>query len=244
MDCRSARLLAEFVRPAEGLPEAERQKILEQLQDCPELALEFSAQQRADAAIARAMRDVPIPADGPAKVLAKLALMRRKHARRRVALIGSAIAAVLLLAVGIGYWQVSRPAPLDLDLAGVQAAEALVPARVDAWLAKHGLPAGLPTVGNRRLDYEALRVYGIGTFREQPTPMLLLSRGHAQLQLYLVPAGRFDLTGLDQTSVAVTSRGTVEIVPTPGNRRVVVVAILTPGATLEQFCEPIPLPEA
>lgn len=244
MDCQHARLLAEFTRPAEGMPEAERQRIIEQLQDCPELALEFSAQQRADAAIARAMRDVAVPADGPAKVLAKLVLARRQKARKRYVLIGTAIAAALLLALGVGYWQVGRQVPLDLDLAGVQAAESLVPAKVDAWLAQHGLPNGLPIVGNRRLDYEALRVYGIGTFREQPTPMLLFTRGQAQMQLYLVPMGRYDLTGFDRTTTAVTSRGTVEVLPTPGNRRVLVVAILTPGATVQQFCEPQALPEA
>ncbi len=144
MNCHTAAYLLALRHPGiddlgpEGTADLDRH-----LAGCPGCAAESRARLAADAALARAMKAVPVPPGLKAKLHRDLAARRAVASRRRFSL-RLAAAASVLLAVGLGFGvaAVRRP-PLDLD-AWVSAAEQDPDAATRAWLAENDLPDALP----------------------------------------------------------------------------------------------------
>jgi anti-sigma factor RsiW len=153
MDCRTARLLLELSRPRAAELEASEAKALDgHLADCPDCAALAEAEGRADAALGRAMRDVPLPPGLRDRLLGRLEAQRRTWRRRRV-FRGLAAAAAVLLVIGLGwYWQ--TPRRLEVDLAQVHTRVVGAPAAAEdvvAWVRSRGVPASVPTEFNYSL---------------------------------------------------------------------------------------------
>src|SRR6267142_1662781 len=114
MDCNHARLLLTFARDHADLDQSEADGLEEHLGQCPECAAAFAAEQRADAALAKAMNDVPVPAGLKERLLAKLAkLPRTRWSWRRWIVSTAAAAAIVLLAIGFTWhvWLAPKPEP-------------------------------------------------------------------------------------------------------------------------------------
>lgn len=145
MDCNDARFYLRFRHsgPDDLGPDVVTD-LDRHLADCPRCAAEATASRRFDAAVGRAMRDVPVPAGLRAKLVADLSA-RRGNVLRRKAYRYAAVAASLLLAVGIaaGIFSAARPT-LETDTLVQSADEQLdAPAAEQAvrrWLAAEGLP--------------------------------------------------------------------------------------------------------
>src|SRR5262245_25872138 len=135
MDCRTARLLLDFVRPlAPELEAGEAEGLHDHLVDCPECRSIVHTERHLDDHIGQAVRAVPVPTDLQARILARLQRERKTWYRRRLwAPVTGAAAAVLLLAVwfGLGHHK-PRVAPnLDFHALNLQAGSR--PDQVENW---------------------------------------------------------------------------------------------------------------
>ncbi len=118
MDCRTARLLLDFVRPQAHELEAEEARALEShLDQCPDCHSQARGEQQLDACLSKAMRQVEIPAGLRDQLLTRLESARGDWYRQRFAhnarLLATA-AAVLLLGWTGWHWLMERMAtPVD-----------------------------------------------------------------------------------------------------------------------------------
>jgi hypothetical protein len=120
MDCKTARFLLDFYRPGTtDLDGPEAQELEQHLGGCSECNAQAGSQRRLDQHFGRAMRAVEIPPGLRKDVLEALALQRRTWHRRHLsrAVRVGAIAASLLLAVGMGwyFWDTFRPKRIYAD---------------------------------------------------------------------------------------------------------------------------------
>jgi hypothetical protein len=142
MDCSHARLLLLFNGPGPSEFAAEEAKALRShLEECPDCRTRAEREERADAALSKAMVEVPVPGGLEARILKKLRRQRPPSPWPWVA-----AAAVLLISAGIGAGLYYRPVTVTLDHRAL--VEAHSPgARADVvenWFRKQGVPMAMP----------------------------------------------------------------------------------------------------
>src|SRR5947209_691841 len=121
MDCKTARLLLEFVRPqADEMDAAELAAFDEHLAACPDCDALVRAERGVDHAFARAMQAVEVPAGLRNRLLFRLERERGDVYLRWFGHVGrvAAAAAVVLLATWAVYaWRQSHLPEVDVNLA-------------------------------------------------------------------------------------------------------------------------------
>jgi anti-sigma factor RsiW len=197
MDCRSAHFYLRLRRHTRDELGPEPSAALDaHLAACPECAAAARSLAADDAAMARAMADVPVPAGLRQRLTARLTATRQRAAyrRRTLRLVG---AAAVLVAFGIGsglsYW--FRPT-LSLD-AVVNAADLDAVNPYDTtrdWLAAQRLPEQLP----EPFDLGLLVARGTGRIQGQDVPVLVFRPRHGPgfARVYFVRDWQFNTSGL------------------------------------------------
>lgn len=218
MECRTARLLLDFARPrASELEAAEAEELQNHLAGCPECRALARAEHQADELLARAMRDVPLPPDGQARLqqrldAARAALYRRWLARRAR---DAAVAAVLLLAAWLGYahWAGGRR-QVDVE----KVTEAIDDLRgerreqLEQWFSQH---YHIKTVLPGDFNYAFLVARSRQDFMGTAVPCLVFVRGTSFAEVLVLSGKQFDLPALPQQG---GSGGvTIEIRPNPAD---------------------------
>lgn len=246
MDCKSARLLLDMSggHPAE-LDAAEAAALQQHLQQCPLCEQIADNERRADAALRRAMQDIPIPEGLPVRLLAKLDAQRDAF-YRRLLVRAAALAAAVLLVVGLGWYATApwRRTTLDLEqlheLAHRRNGASLthnVEDDVNAWLQRVG---GAHLLAPREFDYGKLATYQLTALLDRTqVPMLLFistSRGEPCFaQVYVLSDTRFNFEALNRSQDLVSGIGPkVEILANPSTDRLRYLVIFT-GADLRPF---------
>jgi hypothetical protein len=197
MDCKSARLLLEFDRPAAGELDAAEAVVLQQhLQSCPDCHEAAQAERRLDEAVGQAMRAVPIPDGLRMRLLGRLQVDRDRWYRRFGLRVAAAAAVFLLLAGGVTWLGMNRPGKIDLPRAQANADErmAATRTRVDEWL-KHVGGQNLEAPPN--FEYALLESYALTNFegfQDVPTLYFRSSGGRAFAKVFVLSGQRFDLS--------------------------------------------------
>ena len=211
MDCKTARLLLDYARPAPAeLPGGDAAALEGHLTACPECEALARAERQLDDHLGRAVRDVPVPDGLRDRLLARLRAERRRW-YRRWALRGAgaaAAAASLVLAIGLwAHWRASRlPAPDVETIAydvSVQNAQRASADGVETWFGQKcpGRLAGTPReFDGQPLNYNALAYYDLGYCQGERVPMLLFVHGADQARVYILSGEQFNLAGLTDDS--------------------------------------------
>lgn len=201
MDCRTARLLLDFARPrCPELPRSETDALEAHLSGCAECDTLARAERAADARLAQAMRDVSVPQGLRERIAARLQAERGDRHRRWLgwAVRGAAAAAVILLAVWLGFvWYGNRPRSLDLlALHESVCYDSPDPERVKAaFHDQYKLAIPMPSDFN----YACLKFYGVVPCQGRSVPMLLFIRGNAEARVYVISSDQFDIKALENT---------------------------------------------
>src|SRR5262249_33084840 len=162
MDCKTARLLLDFVRP--GTPELEAAEVgaLDgHLAHCPECDTLARQERRAEAALGKAMRQVEVPDGLRAQLLARLEAGRGdwyRHGFGHGVRAGPAVAACVLVVWGLWWWY--QPGRQAVDLVGLYGQATMAqPTRegVTNSFRRLGVEAPLP----EDLNYAFLSSYGV-----------------------------------------------------------------------------------
>jgi hypothetical protein len=193
MDCQDIRSLLAFTRKGgDQIDPTERTVLQHHLDGCGDCATAAHSEELLDAALGRAMRAVPVPAGGKARLLAKLAADRPWPWPKLAA------AAVLLLTLGLGAtaW-LARPLP-HVTNDDVQVTDFDVD-RVEAWYRKRGVDM----VAWRQLDHSHLWIYDIAEIQGRRVPKLIFCRNvdgrSAIAEVIVLRADRFNTTDLHES---------------------------------------------
>jgi hypothetical protein len=223
MDCKTARLLLDFVRP--GTPEleaAEARALDGHLAHCPECDTLARHEHRADHALGKAMRQVEVPNGLRAQLLARLEAERGDWYRRQF---GHGVRAVLAVAAAVlvvwGLWWWYQPGRSALNLAELHAQDTVAqPRRVEVAgvFRRLGVDAPLPD-----FNYACLNSCGITELPGHPgkkVPWLEFVRTedrHLRVRVYIVSDKEFDLKDLPQGPQPSLSGSdfTLTVVPRP-----------------------------
>src|SRR5437899_3052503 len=117
VDCKTARQFLDFARPRRPeLDAAELEELEAHLAECPDCGPLAQVERQMDSRLAQAMRSVAVPEGLRGRVLNQLQSERTIQARKRRRWIaGPAAAAVLLIAVGLGWKLLQKPAPIYVE---------------------------------------------------------------------------------------------------------------------------------
>jgi hypothetical protein len=191
MTCHEARILAAFRRPGELLP-ADADALDRHLVGCSACAAAAAEGSAFDAAVARAVRAVPIPTGLQAGLHAAAAKTIRTGWWRRLGRT-AAVAAALLVAAGLGLsvYAANRPA-IDLETFAYRNDVTGREQEVKSWLAANGLPAALPY----DFDFALCTGPGYADVQGRTAPVLLFQdpknpTGFAKV--YFLTDTKFDL---------------------------------------------------
>src|SRR4051812_12380773 len=219
MDCDTARLLLELVRPhVPDLDPAEADELHGHLTGCPDCHARARARHLLDEQLGRAMRQVEVPDGLRGQVLARLEAERGRWYRQRLghgvrAL--AALAALLLLAWAWWHWFPPRRPSLDVEEFLRQAeADALQPSRerVQESFRRIGADTPLP----EHFNYAFLTAHGLTELPGHPgrkVPLLEFThpRLHVRALVYIVSERQFDLDRLNPREV-VGSRYRLQVI--------------------------------
>ena len=197
MDCKTARLLLDFLRPgAAELERADADALEGHLAGCPQCDALAHRERQFDSALGRAMRQVEVPDGLRAQLLARLeaergAWYRRWYGHGFRAL--AAAAALLLLVWGWWYWHAEQARPVQPE-AVVEAFNLSRTNRdeVQASFKALGVVAELP----RNLNYAYLLSHGVRELPGHPgtkVATLVFSHNDRLALVYVVPARQFDV---------------------------------------------------
>src|SRR5947209_413749 len=119
MDCLTARLLMPYDRAGgRDLEDADRSALRSHLAGCPACREVAGAGSRFDAAVGRARRAVPEPAELRHRILDRLTLEKGRLLRRRFYAGTAAVAAAVAVAFGVYGWQEIKRPTADAELIG------------------------------------------------------------------------------------------------------------------------------
>jgi len=232
MDCKTARLLLPFLRPlAPELSPTDAEDLRDHLAGCPECGALAAAEHRVDARLGQAVRDVPVPADLPARLLKRLDAERRSWYRRRV-VAPLLAAAALLLATGAGwFWLRGSGTAIDIEMVAFEQSmqPGTGPEQIEQAFAGQGVRVSLP----RDFNYALLTSYDLVRFQgHDRVPRLEFARGEARAYVYVLTAPPFNLKAEWEQH---TSGGvTVEIRKPLGQDDYAYLLVYTAGA-LDRF---------
>jgi len=191
MDCHDVRSLLAFTRQGrDQIDPAEQAGVQQHLETCVDCAAASQSEQHLDAALGAAMRDVPVPSGGKARLLAKL------DASRPRPWLPIAAAAAVLLALGLGAttW-LAWPRPhVDRDIAQVKDGD---PNKVEEWFRKQGVEM----TTWRQLDHSLLWTYDVVEFNGRRVPKLVFFQPSADgrgaiAQVIVLRRDQFDTSDL------------------------------------------------
>jgi hypothetical protein len=192
MECRDAQVYLRFRRPGfDDLGPEVTADLDRHLAACPLCAAESRTASAIDAAFASAMRNVVVPTGLRERLVVNLSAQRGTTLRKR-AYRGLAVAASLLLAVGLGFGVVAATRP-QLDVYGLteaNAARAAQPRKaVQEWLRDQNLPQELPYAFN----YDLLVTFGTEPVQGRDVPVVVFRApagppvdgvGHAKVYIF------------------------------------------------------------
>jgi hypothetical protein len=241
MDCRTARLLLDFVRPRPSELAADEAAALEgHLSGCPECDSQARVERQLEDHIGRAVRDVPEPEGLRGRLLERLAAERQAWNRRwilRGTGIATAAAAAAVL-LGVGLWLHFRTPLPTLNLQEAVAVEMELrnasPESVeDGFREKYGMTVVAPRDW-LPLNYGLLTHYGPCSCQGRIVPMLLFQRGNDRARVYIVTGKQFDLK--DAANLLPENSGgfTVEVRLHPDNPNIAYIIIYS-GNSLQPF---------
>jgi hypothetical protein len=196
MDCTTVRLLLECSRPGGAeLDAAEADALERHLAGCPACDRLARDQRRTDDTLARAMRQVEVPAGLRDQLLHRLDKERAEWHRRqfgRAVRWLAAAAAVVLLAWGGWQWLAARPPRLDPEYVWYQAnAQHPNKAEVEAAFRRLDVPMATPD-----LNFVLLIAYGLGEVPGYPgrvVPQLVFHHQAQDAVVYVIDTQRFGL---------------------------------------------------
>jgi hypothetical protein len=227
MECRDAQFYLRFRRPgSDDLDPADAAALGRHLAACPPCAADARFVTAFDAAVASAMRAVPVPTGLRTRLIAATSAQRGATLRRR-AYRGLALAASVLLTAGLalGVFTATRPHPETYALAmkGDELAKVMqqgfqVPvgrpaddrtdphlasaneAAVRKWLAAEGLPAALP----EDFDYGLLLSYHWEGVQGRKVPVVWFRErgGPGFAKVYVFRATQFNLKGVAEAQAS------------------------------------------
>lgn len=237
IDCTHAKLMWVLQRrEAQELDAGELAALEAHLDECA-LCLDWTRQERrADEAIARAVKSVPIPTQLAGRIRETLEQKRPRRPQRWLA----AAAASVLVGAGVGgYVWLTQPVDLSIDAitypyVTVQTADAAA-----EWFASQGVSVPMP----RALNFDKLNSHGFVTIRGRRVPRLEFFHDDggdhpaAVAHVLIVDETQFNV---DDVAASVPSplpvgRHTIEVLrETPG---FAFIAVYT-GGTLQPFLAP------
>jgi hypothetical protein len=209
MDCKTARLLLDYARPAPAeLPGGDVAALESHLSACPECEAVARTERQLDDHVGRAVRDVPVPDGLRERLLARLRTERRRW-YRRWALRGTAAAAAAV-ALTLGLWRPWQrpvlPAPDVERIAYDVSVENAVrgsPDQAQAWLGDKcpGYVVLVPQdFDGQSLNYGTLADCYLAPCQGERVPMLLFVHGADEARVYILSTKQFNLDGLPDLS--------------------------------------------
>jgi hypothetical protein len=232
MECRDAQFYLRLRRHvADELGPEVTAELDRHVVGCPRCAADARAVARFDAALATAMQNVPIPPGLRDQLIAKLSAQRGAVLRRK-AYRWAAVAAVLLLSIGMGYGALRQSRPrLDTDQL-VQVHDARqdpdqAEAAVRQWLVSQKLPDRLP----EPFDYRLLVTYGTELVQGRDVPVVVFHAGTETAKVYFFRDSQFDLKAVPPLAQASHWQAKAYPRETPG----VLVVVVSTIPTLDPF---------
>lgn len=207
MDCKTARLLLEFSRPAPAELEAgDADALAGHLADCPDCDAIHQAGSAADARIGRAMRNVPVPADLRGKLLARLATDKDVWYRHRLLRVAAVAACIAILAtLGHIFWNY-RP-PVDLAIALSQEVPQS-PEEVERWFKEQ---AHVDMTAPAEFNYATLTHWSMAVYQGKQVPLLVFSNGTDSASIYVLSSRQFNLESLGNTPDSLSGHFNVKV---------------------------------
>jgi hypothetical protein len=200
MDCKTARLLFDFVRPRSGeVDSAELAAFEQHLGACPECDALARAERGVDRAFAKAMHAVEVPAGLRNRVMARLERERGDLYMRRFGHAGrlaAAAAAIALVAWGVYAWRQSHLPMIDMEQAWEDAHNRIVTPPGRDVLAEHFRRLGYDGTFPQNLNYRFVTYYGMGQFQGKPVPQLVFlpPNGGTRAAVLVLSHKQFNLT--------------------------------------------------
>jgi hypothetical protein len=239
MDCRTASLLLAVVRPkAPELEPCAAEALNRHLEECSACGSLARTEHQVERLLGVVMQDVPLPIGFRQRLLTRLKTERRAWYKRlpqshpRVA---AALAAVLLLAIGLAVYTATRP-PRSIDL----------PARADQWnrqvqaspeeIQRIFEEQGFKIVAPAGFNYQYLDSYELQRFAGTLVPHLHFVRGPNHASIYILSASQFDVRAAVDQPREGSGRFTVELRPGPADSNVAYLIKYT-GGSLDWFLE-------
>jgi hypothetical protein len=208
MDCKTARLLLDFVRPQAGeIDSAELAAFEKHLAACPECDALARAERGVDRAFAKAMQVVEVPAGLQNRLMTRLERERGDVYMRwfgNVSRVAVAAAAVLGLAWGVIAWRQAHLPAVDIDGAWEEAHQHAVAPPTADFLADHFRQLGFEGTFPQNLNYSLLTYYGMGEFQGFQVPQLIFlapqggPQGGAHAEVRVLSGKQFNLATLPQ----------------------------------------------
>lgn len=204
MDCKTARLLLDFIRPQSGeLDSAELAAFEQHLAGCPECDSLARSERAVDHALAKAMRAVEVPVGLRNRLLERLERERGDvylrwfgHAGR----VAAAAALVCAVVWGIYAWNQAHLPEVNMEGAWEQALNARYSPPGQEFLAayfrRHGYLGSVP----ENLNYRSLVYYGMGEFQGRQVPRMIFvapqgtPKAGAYAEVLLLAPKQFNLT--------------------------------------------------
>lgn len=197
MDCNTARMLGEFLRPdASELDASEREALERHLAGCADCQAHVDGLQRVHAHMSAAVQAVPVPDFLHSDILRRLESATSERPRRPVTrrLQWLAAAAVVLICVYAGF-QFQKPVVLDLEQISSQVFGETTnpsPETVAEWFRERKVDVIPPADFNYRL----LMYYSFADLQGVSTPLLVFTSGKAQARVFILSDRQFNLRAL------------------------------------------------
>jgi hypothetical protein len=184
----------DFARPRRPeLDAAELEELEAHLAECPDCGPLAQVERQMDSRLAYAMQAVPVPAELRGRVLNRLQSERRLQAQKRRRWIAvPAAAAVLLIAVGLGWKLMQKPTHIDVAAAVQDAVDKSFnpqPEPVERYFRRIGIRTVAPVDAN----YGLLHDYAVASFQGKQVPFLLFTDGRNDVQIFILSTKDFDV---------------------------------------------------
>jgi hypothetical protein len=230
MDCKTARLLLDLLRPAGHELDDDETKALEShLAVCSDCSAIARAERRFDQQLGQAMCQVEAPPGLRTSILAKLNKERGDSVRRQVAKtvrIAVGVAACFLVAFLIWNFRQHKLPELSADaerdrLSGQQI-DGPTKEKVEQWFAQeHGVRINAP----EGFNYNCLVHYDLTPLQGKQTPLLLFQLPERKMwaRVLVVSDTQFDLESLQDKSTSNSGGLTVQIWKPEGSHQAFII---------------------
>jgi hypothetical protein len=236
MDCRTARLVLEFVRPhLAELDSGEADALESHLAECPECKVAAKTEREADDRLGQALRDVAVPADLRDRLGVRLDRERkvayRRWTVRRLREVAAAAAVLVAAWAGYALWQASNRTVIDPAdiIANAEELRGKPPEELERWfLQKYSVRTVLP----RNFNYAFLNDRVLQDYDHKWVVSLSFQRGENHAEVLVLTAKQFNLAACLAQPRAGSGGITVEILRCPTDPDIAYLIKYT-GASLD-----------